>query len=410
MNREEQPNEKTFKGYLLFWSGQLVSLLGSSTAQFVIIWWITLETGSALYLSVASLLGLAPIVLLSPFAGVLADRWSRRALIGSVDALQALVTMALIFLFSIGGVSIWQVLTLLALRGTLQAFHMPAISATTPAMVPQERLSRMNGLNYLFTGAVTLVGPVVASLLLGFWEIQQILWIDALTFVIALFPLLRIRIPSFRKPQKKASFREDFAEGFNYIKNTRGLLPFIFVSTILNFLITPLPTLAPYFVKFDHLGDASSLAFIMVFFQVGMLSGGILMSATKGFKRKMVAIMSFIYVVFLGYALVALTPTGLFWFMAAGGLIMAFGIPIINVSYLTIIQTVVPLEIQGRVNSVDMALSSAAQPLGIMLSGTAVGLIGTANLFLGCSVLGVLTLTLAWIFTDIKHVEKIKES
>jgi len=96
---ENQANQVTFKNYLFFWSGQLASLLGSSIAQFVIIWWITLETGSALYLSLASFLGLAPMVILSPFAGVFVDRWSRRTLIGVVDFLQALATMVLVSLF-----------------------------------------------------------------------------------------------------------------------------------------------------------------------------------------------------------------------------------------------------------------------------------------------------------------------
>jgi DHA3 family macrolide efflux protein-like MFS transporter len=404
-----QPDYGTFRSYLFFLSGQLVSLLGSSIAQFVIIWWITLETGSALFLSLASLLGLAPMILLSPFAGVFVDRWSRRGLVGVVDFLQALATVMLIFLFVFGLVSVWHVLALLTVRGVLQAFHRPAVSAITPSMVPKERLSRMNGLNYLFNGAVTLIGPVVAALLLGFLEIFQILWIDVVTFLAALVPLLVIQIPSVRKGEEKASFREDFAEGFGFIKNTRGLLPFLVLATALNFLIVPVPTLGAYYVKFDHLGGASELALLMASFQGGMLAGGLLMSVIKGFKKKMVVILSFSYILFLGYAIVALTPTGLFWFMALGALVMAFGIPIINVSYLTIVQTVVPLEMQGRVNSVDMALSSAAQPFGMILSGAVVGLTGTADLFLACSISGILILTLSWFATDIKYVEKMEE-
>ena len=226
----------------------------------------------------------------------------------------------------------------------------------------------------------------------------------------ALIPLLIIRIPSIRKEQEKSSFREDLAEGFGFVKNARGLLPFLMLATTLNFLIVPLPTLASYYVKFDHFGGAADLALIMASFQGGILAGGLLMSVIKGFKKKMLAIISFTYVIFLGYALVALTPTGLFWFMAIAASIMAFGIPIINVSYLTTIQTVVPLKMQGRVNSVDMALSSAAQPFGMILSGVIVEFTGTVNLFLGCVGLGILVLTLSWFFTDIRHVEKMEEA
>jgi DHA3 family macrolide efflux protein-like MFS transporter len=407
---EIQANQATFRSYLFFWSGQLVSLLGSSIAQFVIIWWITLETESALYLSIASLVGFAPMVLLTPFTGVLVDRWSRKVLIGIVDFLQALVTVVLIFLFWLGGISIWQVLALLALRGVFQAFHAPAVSAIVPLMVPKPKLSRINGLNYLFSGAVTLIGPVIAALLLVLWRIDQILWIDAGTFLVALIPLLIIRIPSVRRKQDKSSFRKDFAEGLAFIKNGRGFLPLLMLATVVNFLLTPLFTLLPYYVKFDHFGEAPDLALVMAFFQGGILAGGLLMSVIKGFKKKMVAITFSIYIIFLGYALVALTPAGLFWFMALGGLVMAFCVPVANVSIQTIIQTVVPMKMQGRANSVTMALASAATPLGMGLSGVIVEFTGTATLFLGCAGLGILVLTFSWLFTDIRHVEKMEET
>lgn len=410
---EGQADPTTFRSYLTFWSGQLISLLGSSVAQFVIIWWITLETGSALYLSLASLLGFAPMIILSPFAGVFVDRWSRKALIGVVDFLQALVTVALILLFSVGIVSIWYVLALLALRGVFQAFHNPAVAAIVPLMVPRDKLSRMNGATYLFSGAVTLAGPILAAFLLEIWKIGQILWIDAVTFIIAVIPLLLVSIPSVGKEdpdnQDDPSFKREFSEGLAFVKKARGFLTFIMVATAMNFLLTPVSTLAPYFVKFDHFGGASDLAFVLASFQGGVLAGGLLMLVIKGFKRKMVAVVLSVYIIFSGYALMALAPTGLFWFMAMAGLIMAFCIPIANVSIQTITQTVVPKKILGRVSSVTGALASAASPLGMILSGVIVGFTRTANLFLACAVSGILILTLAWFFTDIRHVEEMKE-
>jgi len=356
-------------------------LLGSSIAQFVIIWWITLETGSALYLSLAAVLGLAPMVILTPFAGVFVDRWSRKALIGIADFLQALATAILIFLFWLGGILVWQVLALLTLRGVFQAFHSPAVSAIIPSMVPKDKLSRMNGLNYLFTGAISLIGPVVAALLLGLWKIHQILWIDVATFLVALAPLLIIRIPSIREKLKKSSFTEELTEGFALIKNGRGLLPLLLVATVVNFLLVPLFTLLPYYVKVVHFGVAEDLAFVMAFSAGGTLGGGLLMSAMKGFKKKMVAVTVSIYIIFLGYVLVALTPTGLFWFMAISTLLMHFCAPVANVSIMTIIQTVVPGKMQGRVNSVLTALASGAMPLGMIVSGPLAEYLGTSNLF-----------------------------
>jgi len=109
-------DQATFRNYLFFWSGQLVSLLGSSIVQFAIIWWITVETGSALYLALASFLGLAPLVVVGPFAGVYADRWNRKKLVFVADLMQALAIVILIVFYWIGNVVIWQVLAVLTVR------------------------------------------------------------------------------------------------------------------------------------------------------------------------------------------------------------------------------------------------------------------------------------------------------
>ena len=401
-------DEATFRNYMFFWGGQLVSLLGSSIAQFSIIWWITVETESAFYLSVASLLGLAPMVVLSPLTGVIADRWNRKALIGTVDLLQALSTLGIIFMFWSDAVAIWQVLILLTLRGVFQAFHNPATAAIIPMMVPRERLSRMNGVNFLFNGAVNLVGPVTAALLLEVWKIESILWIDAFTFVVALVPLLMITLPSVRGKHEKPSFKEDLAEGIRFIKRGRGLLPTVIMAALLNFLLAPLSTLLPYYLKVDHLGGASHLALVMALSSGGTLGGGLLMSVWKGAKRKIAIAIASIYITFLGYALVAFTPLGLFWFMGLSLFIMGFCSPIANVSIITILQTVVPAEMQGRITSVLTAVAMGAMPLGMILAGTIAEFTPTANIFLGCVIAGVIVLTLSWLFTDIRHVEEMK--
>jgi len=410
MRLETLADSATFRSYLFFWSGQLTSLLGSSIAQFVIVWWITLETESAVYLSVATFAGFAPTVVLSPLAGVYVDRWNRKALIGVVDLLQALATVSLIVMFWFNIVSIWHVIAISIVRGVFQAFHFPAVSALVPLMVPSDKLSRMNGLNYLFSGVVNFVGPLAAALLLEIWRIHQILWIDAATFIVALVPLLVISIPSVTKKQEGKdipSFRRDFIEGLAFIKSKEGLLALIVSATVLNFLMMPLPTLSAYYVRVDHLGEAKDLAFIGASFQGGMLAGGLLMSVIKGFKKKMVVTAVFLYIGSLAYGIVALTPQGMFWLMAAGVLVIGFSLPIINVSIQTIMQTVIPVNIFGRVNSVISSLANVASPLGMVLSGPLAETVGTANLYKSCSILEALSLTLLWLFTDIRQVEKM---
>jgi DHA3 family macrolide efflux protein-like MFS transporter len=350
------------------------------------------------------------MIALGPVTGVLADRWNRKILIAVVDFLQATTTMVLIFLFWSGAIVVWQTLALLGLKGIFQAFHTPTVMAIIPTMVPKEKLSRMNGVNYVFTSGVNLAGPVIAAVLLSFFPISQILWIDVLTFLIALAPLLAITIPSVvKKEERQPPFRRQFAEGFGFIRRATGLLPFIMVATGINFLLAPLSTLLPYYVNVDHSGIASDLALVMVLFQGGALAGGILMSVVKISRNKVLLIVSSMYLLFIGYILVSVTPTGFFWFMGLSGLILSICFPIIDVLAITLLQTVVPMKMQGRVTSVVISLAHAAQPLGMALSGLA-SIVRTTNLFLGCSIIGILFVTLSWFLTDMKYVERMEET
>jgi DHA3 family macrolide efflux protein-like MFS transporter len=406
-DRNELADRQTFRRYLLFWCGQLVSLLGSSVVQFTIIWWITVTTGSALYLSVATFLGLVPIIAIGPIAGVFADRWNRKKLVFVADMMQALAIVVLIILFWTGHSGIWQMLGILTFRAVFQAFHEPTVTAITPSMVPKDKLSRMNGLNYLFSGAVRLVGPVSAAVLLQFWQIQEILWIDVLTFLVAMIPLMITKIPSVNVSITNSSFKDELKQGFSFVRNARGMLTVAILATSLNFLIMPLSTLLPYFVKFDHFGGAEELALVMAFLEGGILCGGLLMSVKKGFEKKILTSIVALVIAFLGYALIALTPTGSFWFMVLSALVFAVSLPVVNVLLQTIMQMIVPLNMQGRVNSVTMALSMAAQPAGTLVSGAIVEFTTTSSLFLGCSVAGMALAVASWFFTDIRHLETL---
>jgi DHA3 family macrolide efflux protein-like MFS transporter len=146
---------------------------------------------------------------------------------------------------------------------------------------------------------------------------------------------------------------------------------------------------------------------VSAFLQGGIVAGGLLMSVFSGFKNRMTVIALSLYVIFAGYVSVALTPTGLFWFMAVSVLVMAFCLPIANVLTQTIVQGVVPLKMQGRVGSVIGAIASAATPVGMIISGPIAAFAGTANLFLGCAALGTALLTVSWLFTDVRFVERM---
>jgi len=408
---EVEKNQKTYKDYLIFWLGQRLSLLGSAAVQFVIIWWITVETQSAMYLALAAILGFGTQILLTPIAGVYVDRWSRKKIIAITDTIQALATLFLIISFLVNIGNLWFVLLMLTIRGMCQAFHSPAIAAITPIMVPENKLQQMNSWNYLANGLINIVGPVVAAFLLVFLKFEIVLAIDIITYIMAIIPLIWITIPSVIDSESnqldrgKTSFIKDFKGGLGVITGIPGFTALILISSLLNFLITPIDILLPYVINVVYNGTAENLALVLACFNVGLILGAVGMSLNKReIKRKLLFAWILIYILNIGYGILAFTPNNSFTYviLGAGLFLMGLVLPAVNIMFMTIFQQVIPPEKQGRVFSVMTAIGSGITPLGMFLSGFLSDLIGVNTLFLACTVASTVIITVAWFFTDVK--------
>ena len=408
-----EPTEKSFKSYLFFWLGQLFSLLGSSIIGFVITWWIADTTGSAIYLSIAAFTSSLPMVILTPFMGVFIDRWNRKITIGLTDFLQAFTTFWIIIIFLLNIENIWILIMLNTVRAIFQAIHYPTVNAIIPIMIPKKYLSRMNGINYLFTGMIRTIGPVVAATLLLFLIIEQILWIDIATFIIAIIPLLLIAIPTIQKDSveiNREPFLKELKFGVNILKTVPGLLPLLILISIINLLNNPFNTLMPLFVKNNHSGGALEFAIVSAMFQLGVVIGALISSAKKEWKSKEMIILQTIIIGIIGYLITTFAPYRNFLLIGMGGLIHGAMMPIANTMFLTIIQTKVPAETQGRVFSIVVSIAFSIMPIGMILSGPLAELFGIYILFISSLILQAIILILTWIFSDIRHIknEKIK--
>lgn len=411
---EEIANKETYRSYLFFWSGQLVSLLGSSVVYFVITWWITVEYQSALFLSIASFLFILPMTISMPIAGVFSDRINRKTLILIADSSQAFVTFILILLFLFGIANIWLIFIFISLRAIFQAFHLPTVNAIIPTMVPKEKLTRINGINFMFTGVVQLVAPFIAAVLWMLMTIEIILWVDVITFFIALVPLLLISIPSINqinnisgKEQnpKKNSFIKEFRLGVRTLKLVPGLITMIILSLLLNFLIRPIDTLMSLYINVNHGGGPGHLALTLAFFQGGMIFGALITSIKKEWNNKIRVIFISMIIALIGYIIFGIAPTGSYIILIIGGVIMGINLPIINALYQTFIQTTVPADKIGRVTSIDHTFSMSISPLGTILCGPLAEIIGIPSLFFYSGLIGIICTMSFWSFTNIRKVD-----
>ncbi len=397
---------QTFRSYIFFWSGQLFSLLGSSIVQIVLIYWIYFETESLTMVSLAAFFSFLPVFILGPLAGVFADRWNRKVLIGLSDFCQALTTLSLILLFFFNIQQVWLIIFINSIRGIFQAFHWPVVNAIIPLMIPKKNLSRMNGINYFFTGLVNTMGPIIAGILLLLFPIDLILWVDVLTFLIAITPLLLIKIPPILKkllPEHKRSYFRELKVGFKAIKVVPGLLLLLFVATILNFLGNPFNTLMIPYVSGTHSGSVENLAIVLASIQAGMFVGAIIVVSKKVWNKKPLIIFTGILIGEIGHLILALAPPQNFLMISIGGFMFAFIVPFVNTMFLTILQTVIPPDKQGRVMSNVITIVTLVSPIAMLISGPIAELIGITTLFIICAVLNFIFVIFVWIFSNIRN-------
>lgn len=360
--------------FFTIWTGQAFSLFGSQLVQFALIWWLTQKSGSATVLAVATLVGMLPQILLGPFAGAIVDRANRRIIMIVADGGIALFTLLLIFLFASGKVQIWHVYAIMAVRSLGGAFHFPAMSASTPLMVPEKYLTRISGMNQTLQGLMTLVAPPAGAFLLGVLPTQGVLFIDVATAALAILPLLFINIPQpVKQPdaaqKEKQSLFKDLQDAFVYIRNWPGMVTILFMALFLNFLLTPLGSLMPLLVTKYFGKGAIEFGFMESASGFGIITGGLLLSTWGGFNRKIVTSLCGIIGIGIGTSLIGFAPATIFPMAIAGSIISGAMIPMANGPLGALLQSVIRRDMQGRVMALVNSAATAISPIGLLIAG-----------------------------------------
>jgi DHA3 family macrolide efflux protein-like MFS transporter len=274
-------------------------------------------------------------------------------------------------------------------------------------MIPKKWLSRMNAMDYGFNGLVQIAGPAVGALLYGFFPIAAILWVDIISFFVALIPLLLIKIPKITQNKiktEKFSFLKDFKQGLRGLKQVPGLVTLLLLISVVNFLGVPFGTLLPVFVGTIHGGDQFAYAFVVILMQVGVIAGALIATIKKDYKNRVLVITGCILISSAGFFISALSPLGFFIMIGIGGMIRAAMTPLINTNFLTIIQLHVPPEKQGKVMSIVVSLAWLVIPPGSLVAGTLAALMGIVPLYLTFASLIVVTVVVTLVFTNIRSV------
>jgi DHA3 family macrolide efflux protein-like MFS transporter len=427
---ETQPTHGT-RTFFTIWAGQLISLIGSQLTGFALGVWVYEQTKSVSLLALVQVAQQAPFIILSPIAGVFADRWNRRTAMIISDLGAGLAVLAAGILYVTGHLQPWMTIPIVLVMSTFHTLMWPAFTASVTLLVPKKHYGRANGFVQLGEALPQIAGPALAGALYVAIHIGNMALIDFATYVISvLLLLLFVRIPNppttTEGKESKGSVWKEMRFGWDYIVKRKGLLAlliFFLVTNLLSGFMGPL--IVPLIL--DN-WDAATLGYISTLMGVGMLVGTLAMSAWGGGKRKVYTLMGasilssvFVSIVGLRASLPLIAVCGIG--------IMLFG-PFMNACSQAIWQAKVAPDIQGRVFAVrrtiawsaglisplmaaplaDYVFKPAMKAGGVLapILGPIFGVGESRGVGVMISLVGILTLMvtiIAWLIPAIRRVE-----
>jgi DHA3 family macrolide efflux protein-like MFS transporter len=357
------------KNVAVFIGCQAISLFGSSLVQYAMTWHIVLTTRSGFYATIAIICGFLPTLLLSPFAGVWADRYNRKLLIIGSDGFIAFFTLVLALIYMSGFRAIWLLFVVMALRALGTAVQMPCIGAMLPDLVPTEHLMRVNGINSSMQSLIFLGSPLLAGILMGFCPLETIFFIDVITAALAIGLLLVfLYLPARPKGQPaKSNYLAELMQGFAYVGQQLYLRNFFLFCAVLFLLAAPPAFLTPLQVTRTFGGDVWRLTAIEMAFAGGMTVGGLLVAVLGGLKNR-VHTMGIAFIL-LGVLNILLGLPGRFSLYLATMAAVGLTLPFFNTSSTVLLQEKVEPQYLGRVFGVMTMISSSMMPLGMLVFG-----------------------------------------
>ena len=396
--------------FLIIFGGQSISLFGSRLVQFALVWYLTSTTGSAQVLTTASIIALLPQVVIAPFAGAFVDRWNRRKVMMISDSLIAAAVLVLAVLFMFHKVQVWHIYAIMLFRSAGGAFQWPAMQASTSMMVPKQHLSRVAGLNQSLQGLVNIVAPPMGALLLDILPMQYVLSVDVITAIFAVGPLFFIPVPQpDREDLSAKSVLNDMKEGLTWLWSMKPIVMIMGISLMINLVIAPAFTLLPLMITKYFMGGAIELAWIQSSNGVGMIAGGIVLGIWGGFKSRAKTAFSALFIGGLGILGFSQTPADMF--MLGVGFVFVFGFmnAVGNSSFFSVLQSIVPFEIQGRVFTLIIATSTAVAPIGLFIAGPVADIMGINFWFVIAGVMIMVGSALGFMIPGIRQLEEAYE-
>jgi MFS family permease len=371
------------RNYRLFFVGQGISLIGTWMTRVATGWLVFRLSGpdSALLLGVVGFAGQVPSFFLTPFAGVLADRWNRHRLLVLTQIL-SLIQSALLAVVAFrgepGAATIWQVVVLSLIQGVINAFDMPARQAFLVEMIARkEDLANAIALNSSLVNGARLVGPSVAGILIALAGEGWCFLIDAISYVAVVLALLAMQLPAREKRHHPPPMWHGMVEGFRYAFGFAPIRTVLLLLALVSFMGMPYTVLMPIFAADILQGGPYALGFLSAASGVGALIGALYLASRNTVLGLGNAIV--VSTLVFGVGLIGFAFSTVLWLSLLLMVLTGFGMMVQMAASNTILQTIVDEDKRGRVMSYYGMAFLGMTPFGSLFAGTLAGWIGADN-------------------------------
>lgn len=356
--------------FLVLWSTQSLSSLGSSMTGFALIIWSYQQQGSALSTALLSVCSYTPYILMAIFAGALSDSWNKKITMLASDTFAALCTAASLLLLCTGRLEIWHLYLLNALNGLMSTVQRPAADVAVSLLIPKKYYQRTSGMQQLSNSLINIITPAAASAVLALAGIEAVLIFDLLTFAVAFIALLcfvKIPEPPAREEQRE-TVMQSVRSGLGYLKQNRGILDLILFLAVINLIASIYEAALPAMLLSREGGGEAALGIVNTAMGIAMLAGSILVSFLPAPKSRVRVICnSLLFSMSTENFLLALGHSVPVW--CIGAVLGWIFIPMMNANMDVLLRNRIPIEMQGRVFSVRNSLQFFTIPIGYFVGG-----------------------------------------
>jgi MFS family permease len=366
------------RNFRLYFSGQGLSIIGTWVQRIALTWLVYRLTNSAFLLGIVGFSGQIPLLIITPFAGVLADRLNKHKILLYTQTLSMIQAFVLAALVLSDNIRVWEIIVLSIILGIFDALDMPTRQSFMVEMVGNNRedLSNAIAINSSMVNSARLVGPSIAGILISLFGEGWCFLLNAVSYIAVIVSLLKMKLDVKPVSAKKKETIKELKEGIQYAFGFPPIKSLLLLLAIVSFMGTPIRILAPVFVKNIFHGGADLFGFLMGASGLGALSGAILLMNRKSVLG-LGKLISYAVLVF-GTGLIAFALSHIFVLSVIFMFMTGIGMMIQLAGSNTMLQTIVDNDKRGRVMSLYAMSFRGVAPFGSLLAGAAAGIIGAS--------------------------------